>query len=228
MRLTLSGYFKNLVFNSKRMATNEATIADLNRLRLEWDADFFEKFSAKISWDNEVILGDYVRTEEFASRQAVRNSPYLRMDYEISKKNNFLYGQAFYRGYLKYGPGPFVLTVGRQRIDWGSARLLSPADLFTPISIFDVEKEEKTGSDAVNLVVPVGEKNRANLIYTAHRDFDQSRTGLRWTSTIEHFDLSVYGGRFRRDTIFGIDYSGDVKSSGLRGELNYNFADRAA
>ncbi|MBI2083200.1 MAG: hypothetical protein HYT76_06485 [Deltaproteobacteria bacterium] len=225
--LKLSGYFKNLVFNSKRMVTNNAYIADLNRLRLEGEATFFEKLSAKVAWDNELILGDYVQTEEFNSRQTVRNSPYLDMDYEISRRENFFYGQAFYRAHLKYDAGPFVLTVGRQKIDWGSARLLSPADLFTPISIFDVEKEEKTGSDAVNLVVPLGEKNRANLIYTADRDLDRSRTGLRWTSTVEHFDISLYGGRFQRDGIFGIDYSGDVGQSGLRGELNYNFANQA-
>src|ERR1044071_3530482 len=72
----LQGYYKNLFFGTKRKATDTNMIADLNRLRTEWDAQFFKGLSAKVIWDNEVIGGDFVNSEEFAFRETQRSEPY--------------------------------------------------------------------------------------------------------------------------------------------------------
>lgn len=223
--LELKGYYKNLNLFSNRSTNNDFFLADLNRVRTEWDARFFKILSAKVIWDNELIGGNYVNTEEFASRQAQRDAPYLNMDYELVRKNDFFYGQNFYRAYLQFDPGFFTLKVGRQKIDWGVMRLFSPVDLFTRIPIFDVEKEERVGTTAGNLTVPIGSKTRINPVYAFDSRWDRSRLGARLTQTVGHFDLSASGGRFLRDTVIGFDISGDVKKAGVRGELSY---DRAA
>jgi hypothetical protein len=223
--LSLKGYYKNLYFTSKRQATNTRFHADINRIRTEWDAVFWKVFSAKVIWDNELIGGDYVNSEEFAGRQTQRSNPYLDLDYEIARRNNFFYGQSFYRAYTRLDPGPFILTVGRQKIDWGVMRLFSPVDLFTRLPIFEVEKEERIGATAANLMIPVGASLRINPVYAFHPDFDRSRIAGRITKTVGRFDLSLLGGKFLRDEIFGFDFSGDVKDAGVRGEFIYDRAD---
>ncbi|MBI1909581.1 MAG: hypothetical protein HYS22_05375 [Deltaproteobacteria bacterium] len=225
LSLGLKGYYKNLFVTSKRAATGNWYWGDINRLRTEWDTRFFKNFSTKLIWDNEVIGGGYVNTEEFAQRQTQRNEPYLNLDYEISRKKNFFYGQQFYRAYAKLETEPVTLTVGRQKVDWGVMRLVSPADLFTPLALFGVEPEERVGVDAINLSWAITPTLKLNPAYTLNSNFDRSRTGARLTKTVGHFDLSLLGGRFLKDTVVGADISGDIGNAGIRGEFLY---DRAA
>lgn len=222
--LSLKGYYKNLVFNSTRAATDSPYTAELNRIRTEWDAVFFKILSAKVVWDNELIAGDYVATEEFARRQTARNDPYPDLDYELVRKNNFFYGQNFYRAAVRLDPGPLVLTVGRQKIDWGVMRFFSPVDLFTRLPIFDVEVDERIGTTAVNLAVPVGSSLRFNPVYAVGPQWDRSRVGGRVTKTVGRFDLAVLGGRFLRDAVFGFDFAGEIKKAGVRGEFIFDRA----
>lgn len=223
--LDLKGYYKNLLFTSRRAATDAPYIADLNRLRTEWDAKF-KILSAKVVWDNELIGGNYVATEEFAARQATRNEPFLDLDYEIARGGDFFYGQNLYRAYVQIDPGFLTFKTGRQKVDWGVMRLFSPVDLFTRLPIFDIEKDERVGATAANLSVPIGASLRINPVYAFHSDFDRSRVGARVTKTVGRFDVSVLGGRFLKDGVFGVDFSGEIKGAGVRGEFIFDKADQ--
>jgi len=222
--LSLKGYYKNLFLTSRGLLDDDPFVGDVNRLRLEWDSQFLKHFSLKIIWDNELVGGDWVNSFQFNARQALRESGYLDLHWGPNRDPDFSYSQNLYRAYLKMDFGKTSLTVGRQKIDWGSARIFSPADLFTPLTLFDVEKEEKPGVDAGNLLIRIGESTKLNLVYTADNNFDESRLGLRITQTIRHFDVALYGGRFLQDYIFGVDTAGEIGGLGIRGELNYNQA----
>lgn len=222
--LSLKGYFKNLYVNSKRQLVNDPMNENLSRVRTEWDAKY--KFvSAKVIWDNELIAGDYVNSEEFAARQTQRAQPYLDLDYELVRKNNFFYGQQFYRAYVRLDLGPVVFVGGRQKVDWGVMRLVSPGDLFTRVAVFDVEREERVGATAANLTVTPVDGLKINAVYEVSPDFDRSRLGGRITKTIKRFDVSVLGGKFLQDENFGFDFTGDLGKAGIRGEFVYDRAE---
>lgn len=223
--LSLKGYYKNLSLASRETINGDPYFGNLNRLRLDFDSQFLKYFSVKLIWDNEWIGGDWVNTLEFDTRQALRDSEFFNLNWPLVEKKNFYYQQDLYRVYLKFDPGFLSLIFGRQKIDWGAAHLFSPSDLFTPLTLFDVEKEEKLGVDAANLLIPIGSSAKLNLIYTVQDDIDKSRTALRFTKTVKHFDVSVYGGRFLQDVIFGADTSGEIGGMGIRGEVSYNVAE---
>ena len=218
---TLQGYYKNLFFSSRRRATDEAFVADLNRLRTDWRVRIKDILTVRALWDNEVIGGGFVDTEEFAARETLRNDPVPDMEYEIVRRKGFFYGQNFYRATAEIDPGFFKLTLGRQKIDWGIMRLLSPADLFTPLSLFDVEKGEKVGVTAANLSLPIA-SFRFNPVFAFDPDWDKTRLGGRMTRTAGRFDLSLFGGKFLKDRVVGFDFSGDVQKMGLRGEFLFD------
>lgn len=224
-KLTFQGYYKNLFFSSNDLASDKRYCGDLNRARTEWDAKAWSWLSTKVIWDNEVIFGNYVQSFDFAASESLRDSPQMNLYYNIVQKKNFYYGQNFYRAYLKIAPKPLTLIAGRQKIDWGVARLLSPTDLYTPLSTFALEPLEKVGIDAANLAVPFGEKTKLNLVYSINRHFDKSRTGAYFTQKIGRFDISALGGRFLKDTVLGFNFTGDVKNVGVRGEFIYDLAD---
>ncbi|HEX5037678.1 MAG TPA: hypothetical protein VFX30_11005 [bacterium] len=223
--LSFKGYFKNLYVNTKRQATNDPMNEVLNRARTEWDAKFWKFLSAKVIWDNELIFGDYVASEEFAARQTQRAEPYLDMDYELAHKNDFFYGQQFYRAYARLDLDPVVFVAGRQKVDWGVMRLISPGDLFTRVAIFNVEKEERVGATAANLIVAPVTGLKLNAVYEIQPDFGRARLAGRVTKTLGHFDLSVFGGKFLQDEDFGVDFTGDLGKAGVRGEFVYDHAE---
>ena len=121
--------------------------------------------------------------------------------------------------------GPVVLIAGRQQIGWGVMRLFAPTDLFTRPPIFDIEKDERVGVTAANLTVNVTPSLRIDSVYAINSDFDRSRIGGRVTKTLGRFDLSLLGGKFLQDDVFGFAFSGDVKKAGVRGEFIYDRAE---
>lgn len=222
LSLSLKGYYKNLYFNTKRQATDAEMHADINRIRTEWDAKFWKVLSAKVIWDNELIGGNYVASEEFNLRQTQRADPYLDLDYDLVRQSDFFYGQQLYRAYARLDAGPVVFTAGRQKVDWGVMRLFSPVDLFTRLPLFDIEKDERVGATAANLMIAPAPGLKINPVYAVHPDFDRARLGGRLTKTLGHFDVSVLGGKFLQDEVFGFDVAGDVKKAGVRGEFIYD------
>ncbi len=222
-KFTLQGYYKNLFFSSNDLASDKRYYGDVNRVRTEWDAKAWSWLSAKVIWDNEVIFGNYVQSFDFSASESLRDSPQMNLYYNIAQKKNFYYGQNFYRGYLKIAPKPLTFIAGRQKIDWGVARILSPNDLYTSLSTFALEPTEKVGADAANLTIPITAKTKFNAVYSANRHFSKSRTGAYLTQTIGRFDISALGGRFLKDTLLGFNFTGDVKNVGVRGEFQYDF-----
>ncbi|MFB3099474.1 MAG: hypothetical protein ACE1ZX_05510, partial [Acidimicrobiia bacterium] len=54
-----------------------------------------------------------------------------------------------YRGWVRYEGRSFDVTLGRQRIPLGRARLWNPTDLFNPIFPLAIEGDQRIGQDAV-------------------------------------------------------------------------------
>ncbi len=225
LKFNFKGYYKNIFFTSNELLTNDRFFGDLNRTRTEWDLNFLKYYSIKVIWDNEIILGDFVNTPEFALQQQGRANPFLDIDWQIAKTNNFFYGQRLYRAYFKLDIHPVLFILGQQRVDWGVMRILSPVDLFTQLSTFEIEREEKIGLPAANLMITAYPNLRINPVYAFDDDFGQTRSGLLLTQTFGSFDVSILGGRFLKDVILGFDFSGDIKKVGVRGEFIFDIAD---
>ena len=223
--LKLKGSYKNLNFNTHRQTTGDLIEANLNRLRTQWDAKLLKIFSAQVIWDNELIFGNYIDSEIFAARQALRDQPYGDLEYEFYQRNNVFYGQNLYRAFGEVNLGILDVRVGRQKIDWGIMRLFSPGDLFHPLPIFDVEKSERVGATAAQVTLTPWDGTKLGAVYAFDQDPDRTRIAGRLTRTMGHFDVSAFGGKFLRDHIAGMDVTGDLLKAGVRGEFYFNDAD---
>ncbi len=52
--------------------------------------------------------------------------------------------------------GAADIVLGRQPIAWGSARVVNPTDILAPFAFNELDKEDRTGVDAVRVRVPFG------------------------------------------------------------------------
>jgi hypothetical protein len=71
--LKFSGYYKNLVVNSETVApAGQRYTLDLNRVRLELKGKLSENAALDPQYDNEMLLGNYLYTAQFAAQKDQR------------------------------------------------------------------------------------------------------------------------------------------------------------
>ena len=219
--LRFSGYYKNLLVGSETVVPagqRERYTLDLNRLRLEVKGSVSEAVALDLQYDNEVLLGSYLDTEQFALQNEQRTSQYRKYG-----DGGSWYGrQRFYRAAVTVSAGGTDVRVGRQRVAWGTGRFWNPVDLLNPINPIALEREERIGVDAVLAEHKFGPLSRVAAVYAPSHDGVESSAALNWRSNAAGIDYSLIGGRFQDERVAGGDIATQLGGMGVRAELTHN------
>jgi hypothetical protein len=218
--LSVSGYFKSLLIGSRTLVPpQERYPLDLNRLRLELKGPIADKLSVDLQYDNELLLGDYLRTGEFRMIRDRDPPTYWRA------QGNYLdnpgaYGlHRLHRASITASMGDTDVRVGRQRIAWGTGRFWSPLDILNPVSATALEREERVGVDALLVEHKLGAVSRAAFVYAPQHERRDRSFAAMWHDNRRGVDHSVVVGRFGRDNVAGLDLAGQIGDTGVRAEL---------
>jgi len=110
---------------------------------------------------------------------------------------------------VRWQPGDWSFTLGRQAVSWGSGIVFQPLDLFSPFSPTVVDRDYKAGDDLllIDRLLPNGQD--LQLLHVVRRDADSDRTNsvsstaFKWHGyadavefealVAEHFDERVLG-----------------------------------
>ena len=112
------------------------------------------------------------------------------------------------------------LSVGRQAIGHGSARIIAPTDIFGPFSPASLDSEYKPGVDAATLTVPLGDAFEVEAIGIGHADGLSSGIYLlRLAVSLPLFDISTYAGTSYQEPTVGIDVAATIGGTGVYGEV---------
>lgn len=219
---SLSGYYKNLLQNSvTSFPAQKAYTLDLNRLHLELKGQLNPALALELQYDNELLLGSYLRTSQFELQKDVRPAQYWRAE-SVYAESPDVYGRhRLYRAFATLALGDTDLRIGRQRIAWGSGRFWSPLDILNPTSPIQLEREERPGVDAVLVEYILGEVSRLSAVYAPQRASADGSAAVYWHGNRTGVDFSVVAGKFRGDRLIGADIATQVGSAGIRGELTY-------
>ncbi len=224
--LKLTGYYKNLLFSSETFfpGTEQFTI-DLNRLRLELQGKAKDWAALDIQYDHEALLGSFLKTGLFNTQKNHEPDTYLDLENAYLDQNRIFAHHRFYRGYLTLYSPYADLTIGRQRIAWGATRFWNPTDLLNPFNPVQLEREERSGVDAILTDVSLGALSKLSLVYAPQDSWEESSLAVRMRTNRLGFDLSAMGGYFKEDRVVGFDFAGAIKDLGIRGEAAYTFSD---
>ena len=224
--LKFSGYYKNLLVNSETVApAGERYTLDLNRLRLELKGKISESVALDLQYDNEVLLGNYLRTGQFAAQKDQRPDQLWNLDWNYGEGGSWYGRHRLYRGNVTLSSGDTDLRLGRQRIAWGTGRFWSPVDLLNPLNPIALEREERHGVDAVLAEHKLGPLSRVSAVYAPRHEGGESSAALNWHSNAAGIDYSLIAGRFRRERVIGGDVATQLGGAGLRAELTHNDRD---
>lgn len=217
---SVSGYFKSLLIDSRSiLPPHDRYTLGLGRLRLELKGPISDRLSVDVQYDNELLLGDYLRTGDF--RAAKEREPptwwHAQANYLDS---GHAYGlHRLHRASIAGSFGDTDVRFGRQRIAWGTGRFWSPLDILNPLSPTALEREERIGVDAILVEHKLGAVSRAAVVLAPHHRRRDASFAAMWHDNRGGLDFSVVAGRFRRDTVAGLDLAGQIGATGVRAEI---------
>jgi hypothetical protein len=189
----------HLRFNSKWYASNAITTA----LELRFRAYYGDSVE-KIPFYKELIQTprDFVDLD-LILWDANRSLGYLEID------------RLWFDWYTK----DLQITIGRQRVAWGTAWVWNPTDLFNPLDVLDFDYEERPATDAVRIQYYTGVVTKLDVAYKPANDpINQVLAGL-WSINNWNYDFNFIAGmRFKR-WLAGFSWAGDVYGGGFRGEM---------
>jgi len=224
-RHRFSGYAKTLLTTSESYFTGQPYGDVMNRLRVSYDGGRGEWFNVHADFDNETHFGNLTTQPDFQLVRERQAGSYLDLQHIYLDRPHAYWDTSLYRGYITLRNGPATLTVGRQRIGWGTARFWSPADVFNPLNPLQIETEERQGVDAALLewALPMG--ITWTTAYLPQHGFRRSSTATRLAANLRGYDVAAFLGRFERDWMGGAEFAGQWGGAGLRGELTYRWRD---
>ncbi len=217
------GYFRSLLTASHSFFTDDAYGDSLNRLRLQFDGSWKHNVLAHVEYDNEIHFGDLIGEPDFELVRHRQDAAYFDLQHVLVNEKKAYWDTSLYRGYLTLRGGNAELTVGRQRIAWGTAHFWSPTDVFNPISPLQIEGDEREGVDAAQLSLRLPQGFGWALVYAPQDGFNRSTEATRISRMVHNFDVSAMAGRFGRDWMAGANFAGQWGGAGLRGELTYTW-----
>lgn len=224
--LKVSGYYKNLLVDSQTVSpAGQPYTLDLNRLRLELKGKLSESVVLDLQYDNEVLLGNYLHTGQFATQKDQRPDQYWHLDRNYGEGGSWYGRHRLYRASVTLSSGDTDLRLGRQRIAWGTGRFWSPVDLLNPINPIALEREERLGVDAILAEHKLGPLSRISAVYAPRHEAGESSAALNWHSNAARVDYSLIAGRFGRERVIGGDIATQWGSAGVRAELTHNDPD---
>ena len=123
------------------------------------------------------------------------------------------------RLYLDFVKNDLEVTLGRQRISWGTCWVWNPTDLFNPLNVLDFDYEERPATDAIRVQYYTGPVTKIEVSYKPAKDpYNQILAGLfslnKW-----NYDFNFIGGMKYKRWLAGFSWAGDILGAGFRGEL---------
>lgn len=126
------------------------------------------------------------------------------------------------RAWLDWYSGNFQLTLGRQRIAWGTNLVWNPIDLFNPSNPLDFDNEEMPGSDAVRIQYYLGPASKVEFAVSPQDESDETTGAVQLILNSWEYDWVFIVGRRDIETVGGFAWAGHIKGGGFRGEVLYS------
>jgi len=205
-----TGYIKSFAVAQGEISSDvlnvPTTYQSQNAVRLMW-----ENFSG-----NQIIQIHYEISPVFLSRQQPIDSPtfnivgdtYRLVDISSSLSSSDSKNQVYQnldRLNIQFQFDHGDLTIGRQAISFGSARIINPTDIFLPFDVQTFNQEYRAGVDAIRYQTPLGELGEIDVGLVLGKDAkpENSAAFLQIRGNHNGKDLQMALTRFAEQTMLG-------------------------
>ncbi|HKA53297.1 MAG TPA: hypothetical protein VKJ47_06505 [Candidatus Binatia bacterium] len=225
--LRLSGYLKTLALGlTPSLPGTEDGAEDFSRARLMLDGTLGAYVSWSVHYEHFAVVNPLKETTAglFTGSSATNRQrlSLLPLDWTIKDTGSLFWQHELDRLNVRFSFPAADIVVGRQAISWGVGRFWNPSDIFIGFSPVQIDREYKTGVDAVTMKVPLGSATQLETVYAAFgEDFRDQSTGARVRTTVRKFDLGMMAAKSFTDFVTGPFFDGEIRGAGIRGEFTF-------
>ena len=219
---------------------NQSTI--YNRFNLWWTPYNNLEFHAGIrnNFTFGPLVASYNNFIDYSDLITYDNG-YMDLTWKLVSDNSYVLYTTLDRLNVKWTKEKFEITIGRQRINWGTNMVWNPNDIFNAFNYFDFNYIERPGSDAILMEYYTSDFSsiqlagklsyRQELVDSLIIEKKLSLTAAalykfnKWS-----YDFQFFGGMMQTDLTAGLGWSGNIGGAGFTGEASWfrdidNFAD---
>ena len=231
----VSGYYKNFftAFDSPLPETPVTGVV-VNRLRLNLSYAPTDSFSFAFAYDFTPRVQDPSLFSQSPFAIGTASSRYRVADFDsllYPGKDEPMGSVGIYhnldRAAVQFSTDFADISIGRDAIAWGAARIINPTDVVAPFNYDQLDTEDRVGIDAVRIRIPVGILGEVDTgyIFGTNFDFDKSAIFLRTQLNAAETDFSILLLEFQRDLLVGLDIARGIGGAGFWLETAYVFTD---
>jgi hypothetical protein len=215
--VNLSGYAKTFVVGQQAIANNLFNAAGIwqaqTNVRLKWDAvqtDNSGPFA--LAWQCHYELSPGISSRATNNAGSAGLASRADVPYRFSDPSANLVDQPRYQlgqnldrlnVQLQFASGD--LTLGRQAMTFGSARIINPTDVFLPFAVGTLNTEYRTGIDGIRFQRPLGQLGELDLGLVLGQDGqrDNSAAFVHVKTNLDGNDLEFTAISFGQQTLLG-------------------------
>lgn len=213
------GYAKYLFSTSEYPQFDERFYDHTIHTRLNTKYFFSESFSAAGEFRFRTFLGNSVSKIPDFSDLIRTNQPLFDLDLMLwNSKSSTGYAEID-RLFIDYNLDNVHLSIGRQRIAWGTSWVWNPTDLFNPLSILDFDYEELPGNDALRIQYYTGAVSKIEFAVAPNRKKEKFTAAGLISYNAFNYDFNFLAGVKNRKWVTGFSWAGDISGAGFRGEF---------
>ena len=167
----------------------------------------------------QAFYGDSIEKIPGFSEGIKTNYDFTNLDAVMwDRRKSIGYGQID-RLWLDYTKKDLQITLGRQRIAWGTSLVWNVIDLFNPKSVLDFDYEEKPGADALRMQYYTGAVSKTEFSIKPAKDYEHSTLAGLFSINISGYDFFCITGVRNNRWVAGGAWAGSVLDGGFRGEV---------
>jgi hypothetical protein len=223
------GYIKNLATyidgTYEGLPSDIGKFQDIFQGRL--NLDLYPLFELNFSAQSRHVLTyqkNYYLSTGFYN-QLSRSSYYFDLKWDSIEENDYLFFSEFDRLKVLWSTGDLEITLGRQRIAWGTCLVWNPTDLFNASNILDFDYPERPGTDALKVQYYIDELSAIEFAFSPGKTSEDVIYAGRYKTNFWNYDFSLLAGWQKKTLRIGGSWAGDIIDGGFRGEIVYSKPD---
>lgn len=189
----------------------------LARQNLRWY--LHRQITVAAECDQRLLVGESARLMQQASDAYRFEEPYFNWRRTFVDEERAVLEAEIDRLWITGYHGDLEITLGRQRIAWGTALVWNPIDLFNPTSPLDFARIEKPGGDGLRAQYYLGAASRIEIAGTLRRPEEHSIAVTQLVLNRWEYDWHFLGGQQAEEWVAGLAWAGNISGGGFRGEL---------
>lgn len=220
----INGYQKYLFTSMKTLQYRDRINDHLlhSRINGKWYISSF--LTAGLETRIRAFCGNSIEKIQGFKKQVEGEYDFINLDAELWDSEKSMGYSEIDRFYLDYTLDNTQITLGRQRISWGTSLVWNIVDIFNPKSILDFDYEELPGADAVRVQYYTGAVTRIEAVVNPGKDKNKTSYAALFSYNYENYDFFIILGVQNYRKVLAGGWSGYIKSSGFRGEFKISDA----